>query len=60
MEEYRIGNLIKGEEHSAMANMEDPYANEPHRHPALIVRSHKPFNAEPPANILVESFVTPT
>ncbi len=37
MEEYRIGNLTKGEEHLAMLNMDDPYANEPRRHPILTV-----------------------
>lgn len=60
MEEYRIGNLAKGEENLAMANLDDPYANEPRRHPVLQVRSKKPFNAEPPPVLLVETFVTPT
>ncbi|XP_057377308.1 sulfite oxidase-like [Daphnia carinata] len=60
MEEYRIGNLTKGEEHLAMANMDDPYANDPRRHPALVVRTKKPFNAETPGFLLVESFITPT
>lgn len=60
MEEYRIGNLTKGEENLAMANMDDPYANEPRRHPVLKMRSQKPCNAEPPPSLLVESFITPT
>lgn len=60
MEEYRIGNLTKGEELYAMMNMDDPYANEPRRHPALTVRSQKPFNAETPGSLLVENYITPT
>ena len=43
-----------------MMNMDDPYANEPRRHPVLMVRAQKPFNAEPPASLLVENFITPT
>lgn len=39
MEQYRIGNLTKGEEKLATQDMEDPYANEPHRHPILHVHS---------------------
>ena len=31
----------------------DPYANEPKRHKALIVRSDKPFNAESPPEVLL-------
>jgi sulfite oxidase len=38
----------------------DPYAKDPRRHPALIARSVKPFNAEPPAFLLADSFITPT
>jgi hypothetical protein len=41
LEEYRIGRL-KGGHAVAVA---DPYANEPQRLPALIVRSQKPMNA---------------
>jgi sulfite oxidase len=33
--------------------------NEPLRHPALLVRSAKPFNAEIPPSLLAESFITP-
>ena len=39
---------------------EDPYANEPKRHPALIVRTDKPMNAETPPDVLASSPVTPT
>lgn len=37
----------------------DPYANEPKRHRALIVRSPKPFNAETPKDALGSSATTP-
>ena len=37
----------------------DPYANEPKRHRALIVRSPKPFNAETPKDALGSSPTTP-
>lgn len=60
MEEYRIGNLTKGEELLAMMNVEDPYANDPRRHPVLVVKTKKPFNAETPGALLGESFITPT
>lgn len=42
LEQYRIGRLKGGLPAKAMA---DPYANEPQRLPALIVRTQKPMNA---------------
>ncbi|VDK51439.1 unnamed protein product, partial [Anisakis simplex] len=60
MEEMRVGNLdprdfvveeIKAEN--------DPYRNDPKRHPALLVNSQRPFNAETPAGLLLDSFNTP-
>ena len=60
LEEYRVGNLAKGEEKLAMVDVEDPYGNEPRRHPVLQVRNQKPFNAEPTPALLVENFITPT
>lgn len=59
LEEYRIGNLARTDQAGDVIDANDPYANEPVRHPALIVRSMKPFNAEPPLSILVDSFITP-
>lgn len=41
LEEYRIGRLKGGQ----AAPVADPYAGEPARHPALIVRSQKPMNS---------------
>ena len=37
----------------------DPYSNEPKRHPALVIRSQKPFNAETPAELLTGKLYTP-
>ena len=57
LEEYRIGNLFESTE--PLKNTENPYANDPIRHPALKPASMKPFNAEPPLNILAQNFLTP-
>jgi len=57
LEKYRIGNLALEDR---VEVSDDPYGNnEPLRHPALKVRSEKPFCAEPPPKVLVESFLTP-
>ncbi|XP_066992012.1 sulfite oxidase, mitochondrial isoform X2 [Anabrus simplex] len=60
LEEFRIGNLSQEEALQSTVNMEDPYAMEPKRHPALRPSSTKPFNAEPPPSLLVDSFITPS
>ena len=44
---------------ASVRDMNDPYGNEPRRHVALKPSAKKPFNAEPPLSLLVESFVTP-
>nr|GEW36545.1 sulfite oxidase [Tanacetum cinerariifolium] len=36
------------------------YSEEPDRHPALKINAKQPFNAEPPRQALVSSYVTPT
>lgn len=61
LEGLRIGNLAKADREAAAAAPKDegPYACEPTRHPALIVRSQRPFNAEPPSTLLVTEFLTP-
>ena len=60
LEEWRIGNLKVESSHKAVDPL-DPYRNEPlgDRHPAMVVRSQKPFNAEPPLELLADSFTTP-
>ncbi|KAI7843653.1 hypothetical protein COHA_002555, partial [Chlorella ohadii] len=55
LEEHRIGRLKGGQ----TAQVTDPYANEPARHPALIVRSQKPMNSETPKELLAGSLLTP-
>ena len=43
----------------AVQQVADPYANEPERHPALVVRTQKPFNAETPGALLAGAALTP-
>ncbi|CAG2102832.1 unnamed protein product [Medioppia subpectinata] len=62
MEKYRIGNLDSKDRNAIKAGTDstpDPYANDPIRHPILKARSQKPFNAEPPEELLVQKFITP-
>jgi sulfite oxidase len=69
LEEMRVGNLVrptgeyagKGQADGGRVPeiVEDPYANDPERHPALIVRSAKPFNGESPPGLLVATQLTP-
>ncbi|XP_067385971.1 sulfite oxidase, mitochondrial isoform X2 [Emydura macquarii macquarii] len=58
LREYKVGELSP-EEQSQPAQG-DPYAGDPPRHPALKVNSLKPFNAEPPAELLSENYLTPS
>ncbi|KAK0405199.1 hypothetical protein QR680_017849 [Steinernema hermaphroditum] len=61
LEELRIGNVdpkdMQAEAKSK--DLSDPFHNDPIRHPALLVNSQKPFNAESPASLLLDSFRTP-
>lgn len=59
LESMRIGNISKEDALSNKDNQNDPYAKEPPRHKALKVNGQKPFCAEPPPSLLVESFITP-
>uniref|UniRef100_A0A0M3I7X2 sulfite oxidase n=1 Tax=Ascaris lumbricoides TaxID=6252 RepID=A0A0M3I7X2_ASCLU len=60
MEDMRVGNLdprdIVVEEIRAE---DDPYRHDPKRHPALLVNSQRPFNAETPAELLLDASYTP-
>ncbi|XP_028392846.1 sulfite oxidase-like [Dendronephthya gigantea] len=58
LEEYCIGEL-KAEDKKSVVDTNDPYRNDPERHPSLVVRSKKPFNAETPLTLLGDSLVTP-
>lgn len=53
-----LGN-ITDDQSQLTKDMTDPYCNEPKRHKILKVHSAKPFNAEPPAQLLTENFHTP-
>ncbi|KAL3117145.1 hypothetical protein niasHT_007548 [Heterodera trifolii] len=64
LEEMRIGSLkledlqeIENQQKDAPSD--DPFTADPSRHPALIVNMQKPFNAETPPSLLVDSFLTP-
>lgn len=61
LEEYRIGNLDERDfqTETKVTDAQDPFANEPKRHPALKPSSEKPFNAETPPAMLMSSFYTP-
>ena len=58
LETFRIGNLNPDDD-VGTKDLHDPWSNEPKRHVLLRPASKKPFNAEPPPEILMESFLTP-
>ncbi|XP_038608448.1 LOW QUALITY PROTEIN: sulfite oxidase, mitochondrial [Tachyglossus aculeatus] len=57
--EYKIGELSPDDPAPAPSAADDPYAGDPARHPALRVNSSRPFNAEPPPELLGENHLTP-
>ena len=60
LEELRIGNVHEDDLKTVEAvQSNNPYANEPARHPALRVVNEKPFNAEAPIDLLTDNFITP-
>ncbi|KAF7405175.1 hypothetical protein HZH66_004081 [Vespula vulgaris] len=59
LESMRIGNISKTDAKSIISDLNDPYAKEPSRHRALKINGHKPFCAETPSSLLIESFHTP-
>ncbi|CAO4387016.1 unnamed protein product [Caenorhabditis nigoni] len=56
LEGYRIGRLDVKDVPKAEL---DAFSNDPERHPALLVRNAKPFNAESPPSLLTDHFYTP-
>ncbi|XP_005397338.1 PREDICTED: sulfite oxidase, mitochondrial isoform X2 [Chinchilla lanigera] len=56
---YKIGDLSPEDNVSPTLETSDPYADDPKRHPALKVNSQRPFNAEPPLELLTETYITP-
>ncbi|XP_006815733.1 sulfite oxidase-like [Saccoglossus kowalevskii] len=59
LELYRIGNLAKEGRKEYTPDPNNPFANDPLRHPAIIPSSKRPFNGEPPSDLLIEKFSTP-
>ncbi|VDN84740.1 unnamed protein product [Brugia pahangi] len=45
--------------YQSLFNENDSYQNDPIRHPALIIKSEKPFNAETPVELIMDNFYTP-
>ncbi|KAG7477434.1 hypothetical protein MATL_G00069530 [Megalops atlanticus] len=60
LSEYKVGELSPEDCKQQEASLSDPYSSDPPRHPALRVNSQKPFNAEPPPELLSDSFITPS
>ena len=62
LENMRIGNIDPEDmkkQKARITDASDPFANDPKRHPALRINSLKPFNAEPPPELLIDNFMTP-
>ncbi|KAB0397254.1 hypothetical protein E2I00_005307 [Balaenoptera physalus] len=57
--QYKIGELSPDDKAASILKTSDPYADDPIRHPALKVNSQRPFNAEPPPELLTENYITP-
>ncbi|KAF5022563.1 hypothetical protein F66182_5396 [Fusarium sp. NRRL 66182] len=62
LNQYLIGyvdsaDLVNGR--PAQEEIEDPFADDPARHPDLITMTEKPRNAETPADAITREFVTP-
>lgn len=51
----RIGNIFD----TKLPKIQDAYKDDPERSIMLKVNSQKPFNAEPPVNLLIDKFITP-
>jgi sulfite oxidase len=62
LETHRIGNVAESDRSlstQGAINPNDPYGNDPERHPALLARMMKPYNAETPPVLLAENLLTP-
>ena len=57
LERYRIG-VLQESDRTVFDELEDPFCNEPLRHPGLVVLRQKPFDAETPKHVLAQSFYT--
>ncbi|XP_008112632.1 sulfite oxidase, mitochondrial [Anolis carolinensis] len=54
---FKVGQLSP--EEPPQPTPGDPYADDPPRHPALQTNTLKPFNAEPPPELISENYLTP-
>ncbi len=62
LDSYLIGKLKKDElkgRANIMLDIPKPYANEPVRHPAFVINSLTPFDAETPPELLMDNDKTP-
>ncbi|CAD5234242.1 unnamed protein product [Bursaphelenchus xylophilus] len=62
LETLRIGSVDIKELESIptkATDENDPFSLDPPRHPALLVNSQKPFNAETPPSLILDNFLTP-
>eukprot|EP00112_Aurelia_sp_Birch-Aquarium-sp1_P020642 Seg5373.2 transcript_id=Seg5373.2/GoldUCD/mRNA.D3Y31 product="Sulfite oxidase mitochondrial" protein_id=Seg5373.2/GoldUCD/D3Y31 len=59
LQEYKIGEIKLGDRVAKKAKGDGPFANEPARHPAFIVNSQQPFNAETPPELALDNLITP-
>ncbi|MXQ97789.1 hypothetical protein E5288_WYG018385 [Bos mutus] len=57
--QYKIGELSPDDKAPSILKTSDPYADDPIRHSALKVNTQRPFNAEPPPELLTENYITP-
>jgi len=60
LDSLQIGKLDPRDVESEEMEVDDPYRDDPGRHPALVFHSKKPCNAETPMPLLMEHWVTPS
>jgi cytochrome b involved in lipid metabolism len=53
-------DVAKAEKLRKEQDLNNPFSTDPKRHPALILHSDKPCNAEVPDSLLTESYITPS
>ena len=59
LEALRIGNISPQDRNKVAAKPSGAYANEPSRPPIFKVHNPTPFNAETPAPLLADTYITP-
>ncbi|KAF7659768.1 hypothetical protein LDENG_00293290 [Lucifuga dentata] len=61
LSEYKVGELsTEDQKKQQTVESSDPYSSDPERHSILRINNLKPFNAEPPPEILSDSYITPS